>query len=75
MSTGTRWCVLQEPLHDPDPSLDGVVAQVAAQLLVAPSVEHFLHGLRLDVQQRNRSHNIDATALIDGHNSLPAYLI
>ena len=43
---------LQERLHDPDPTGDRLVIEVAAQLLVAPPFEHFLDGLRLRMQQR-----------------------
>ena len=65
----------QKSLHDPDPACDRVVVEVAAQLLVAPSLKHLPHRLRLSVQQRNRAHHIDATALIDGQNGLQTGLI
>ena len=60
----------QEPLHDPDPACDRVVVEVAAQLLVALSLNYLPHRLRLSVQQWNRAHRIDATALIDRQNGL-----
>ena len=44
--------------------------EVAAQLLIAPPLEHLLDGLRLGMQQRDRAHDVDATALIDRHRSL-----
>jgi hypothetical protein len=59
-----------ESLHDPDPTCDRLVVEVAAQLLVAPPLKHLPHRLRLSVQQWNRPHRIDATALIDGQNGL-----
>jgi hypothetical protein len=44
--------VAQEPLHDPYPTSDRLVVEVAAQLPVAPTLKHFLDRLRLSVQQR-----------------------
>lgn len=38
---------VDEPLHDPDPPGDRLVIEVAAQLLIAPPLEHLLDGLRL----------------------------
>jgi hypothetical protein len=61
---------LQEPLHDPDPTCDRLVVEVAAQLLVAPPLKHLLDGLRLGMQQRDRPDDVHATASIDGQNDL-----
>ena len=46
--------MLDETLDQPDSSRNRVMAQVAAHLLIAPSLEHLINGLRLRMQQRNR---------------------
>ena len=43
--------------------------QVAAQLLIMPTLKHLVDGLGLRMQYRNRTSKY-ATALIDGQNSL-----
>jgi hypothetical protein len=67
--------VVQEPRHQRDPLLDGVVGKVAAQLLIAPTLEHLGDRLRLRMQQRNRAHNIEAAALVNRQSSLQTRLI
>ena len=49
--------------------------QVAAQLLITPTLEHLVDGLGLRMQYRNRTDHIHATALIDGQNGLQTCLI
>lgn len=58
----------------PDSSRNRVVAQVAAHLLVAPTLEHLIDGLRLRMQQRHRSDDMNPTALVEGQISLPPSL-
>lgn len=64
-----------EPPNQADTAVDGVVVEVAAQLLVAPAVQHFLDGLDLRMQQRNGTNQEHATALVDGQFGLPGRLI
>ena len=67
--------VLDEALDEPHPPRDRVRIQVAAQLLITPTLEHLLDSLGLRMQHRNRTDHIHATALIDGQNGLQACLI
>jgi len=67
--------VRNEPANQADTAVDSVVVEVAAQLLVAPAVQHFLDGLDLRMQQRNGTNQEHATALIDGQFGLPGRLI
>jgi hypothetical protein len=62
-------------LHGLGGMSDRLVVEVAAQLLVAPPLKHLPHRLRLSVQQRNRPHHIDATALIRRAKRPPTGLI
>ncbi|GAB5898949.1 hypothetical protein OKHIL_47580 [Mycolicibacterium mageritense] len=57
------------------PLVDGLMVEVAAQLLVAPPIEHLLDGLGLRMQQRNRAHQEHATALIDRQTEPPSSLV
>ena len=67
--------MLDEALDEADSPRDRVVVQVAAQLLVTPSLEHLVDGLGLRMQYRNRTDHVHATALIDGQNGLQTCLI
>jgi hypothetical protein len=62
--------VLNEAFDEPHSPCDRVMIQVAAQLLVAPSLEHLVDGLGLRMQHGNRTDQIHATAVIDGQNGL-----
>lgn len=61
--------VRDEPANQADTGVDGVVVEVAAQLLVAPAVQHFLDRLDLGMQQRDRANQEHATALVDGNSA------
>jgi len=67
--------VLDETLDQPDSPGNRVMAQVAAHLLVPPTLEHLLDGLRLWVQQRNRPDDMHTATLVEGQISLPPCLI
>ena len=62
--------MFNEALHEPCSSRDRVMIQVAAQLLVTPTLEHLVDGLGLRMQYGNRTDHVHATALIDGQNRL-----
>jgi hypothetical protein len=49
--------------------------QIAAQLLIPPTLEHLVDGLGLRIQYGNRTDYVHATALIDGQNGLQTRLI
>jgi hypothetical protein len=66
--------VLDETLNQPYSSGNRVVVQVAAHLLVTPALEHLVDGLRLRMQQRNRSDDVNPAALVEGQISLPPSL-
>jgi hypothetical protein len=61
-----------EPANQADTGVDGVVVEVAAQLLVPPTVQHFLDGLNLGMQQWDRANQEHASALVDGQFGLPS---
>jgi hypothetical protein len=67
--------VLDETLNQPDSSRNRVMAQVAAHLLIAPSLQHLIDGLHLRMQQRNRSDDMHAATLVEGQISLQTGLI
>ncbi len=47
----------------------------AAHLLIAPSLEHLINGLRLRMHQRNRPDDVHAATLVEGQISLLPGLI
>ena len=58
-----------EAANQADAVIDGVGIEVAAQLLVAPAVEHLLDRLDLGMEQGNRAHQEYSAALVDGHHA------
>ena len=62
--------MLDEALDQARPPRNRVSIQVAAQLLVAPTLEHFVDRLGLRMQHGNRTDDVHATAQIDGQNGL-----
>ena len=70
----TRWYTPRTALLAGS-ALDGVVRQVAAQLLIAPTVEHLLNRVRLGMKQRNRVDEIETATLVDGQKGLPSGLV
>ncbi len=61
--------MLDETLDQPDSSRNRVMAQVAAHLLIAPSLQHLINGLRLRMQQRNRPDDVHAATLVEGKSA------
>jgi hypothetical protein len=61
---------LDEALNQARSPRNRVSIQVAAQLLIAPTLEHLVDRLGLRMQHRNRTDHIHATAQIDGQNGL-----
>jgi hypothetical protein len=60
----------EESLDKPDPLVDGVVREVAAQLLISPTVEHLLNSVRLGVKQWNGVDDVETATLVDGQTGL-----
>lgn len=56
-----------EPADQTFAGLDGGEGQVAAQLLVAPAVQHLLEHLILRLQQPDLGHRDDPTHFVNGH--------
>ena len=67
--------MIDEAHHEARPPRNRVSIQVAAQLLVAPTLEHFVDRLGLRMQHGNRTDDVHATAQIDGQDGPPDCLI
>jgi hypothetical protein len=67
--------VIDEALDEARSRRNRVSIQVAAQLLVAPPLEHFVDRLGLRMEHRNRADDVHATTQIDGQDGPPDGLI
>jgi hypothetical protein len=67
--------VCDEPTNQADTAVDGVVVEVAAQLLVAPAVQHFLDGLDLGWSSGTEPKKNTRPLLFDGQFGLPGRII
>ncbi|GAA1053197.1 hypothetical protein GCM10009570_17860 [Dietzia natronolimnaea] len=64
--------VIDEPFDLLDAGIDGLEPEVAAELLVAPSLQHLCDGLFLGMQRPDSTDEIGASNIVNRHRHLQA---